>query len=436
MKISSLNRAIINSMLSTGTVIECKEGYMLVPQRSLSEPSITISIPSDIAVGEPAIITITASDPGTIIMYINQEYVGSSEDSATYTYEYTPEDSFTVEAFYNGGNGISAHTSSEVDLSYAVQSLYPQRAKYNPVFQEYLYDQGIASNPGYTTMEEASTLETITIDAFQGNTSLTHMDELRHFTNVTSIEDRAFEGCTGLTSITIPNSVTSIGTGAFYGCTGLTSITIPNSVTSIGDDAFYGCTGLTNVTIPNSVTSIEDRAFSACTGLTSVTIPNSVTSIEDRAFSACTGLTSVTIPNSVTIIGTRAFEDCTGLTSVTIGNSVTSIGDDAFYGCTGLTSVTIPNSVTIIGTRAFGFCSGLTSITIGNGVAGMGESVFLGCVELSSIYSYPSVPPNTSEGDPFTVGQDITIYVPIGSGTDYRNVMYWSNYNIVETDLP
>ena len=57
----------------------------------------------------------------------------------------------------------------------------------------------------------------------------------------------AFEGCTGLTSITIPNSVTSIGWGAFYGCTGLTSITIPNSVTSIYSSAFYGCAGLTDV---------------------------------------------------------------------------------------------------------------------------------------------------------------------------------------------
>ena len=56
--------------------------------------------------------------------------------------------------------------------------------------------------------------------------------------SVTSIGERAFIFCSGLTSVTIPNSVTSIGEGAFYGCSGLTSVTIPNSVTSIGDDAF------------------------------------------------------------------------------------------------------------------------------------------------------------------------------------------------------
>ncbi|MCZ7635767.1 MAG: leucine-rich repeat domain-containing protein [Verrucomicrobia bacterium] len=124
---------------------------------------------------------------------------------------------------------------------------------------------------------------------------------------------------------------------AFFGCTGLTSITIPDSVTSIGGGAFQFCTGLTNVVIGNRVRHLS--GFDRCTGLTSITIPNSVARIERYAFSSCTGMTNIVIPDSVSSIGEGAFSRCTGLTSLTMGKGVTSIEWSAFSGCTGLTSV-------------------------------------------------------------------------------------------------
>ena len=224
--------------------------------------------------------------------------------------------------------------------------------------------------------------------------------------SVTSIGSWAFDGCSGLTSVTIPDSVTSIGNGAFRRCSGLTSVVIPDSVTSIHAQAFSGCSSLTSIVIPDSVTSIGNDVFYGCNGLTSVTIPDSVTSIGDWAFTGCSGLTSITIPDSVTSIGDGAFKDCSSLTSVTIPDSVTSIGSDAFEGCSGIieiengvsyvdgwvidcdssiTSVELRDGTRGIASYAFDGCSGLTSVTIPDSVTSIGSCAFSGCSDLTSI---------------------------------------------------
>ncbi len=239
--------------------------------------------------------------------------------------------------------------------------------------------------------------------------------------SVTSIGRRAFEGCTNLKSITIPNSVTEMGRRAFSGCSSLTGIAIPDSVTEIGKYAFDGCKSLTSITIPDGVTSIGDGAFDGCASLTGIKvasensnyvsvngvlynkdkttiicypagkkgnnykIPDGVTKVGSSAFIGCSSLTSITIPNSVTEIGYSVFEGCTNLKSITIPNGVTSIGDSAFEGCTSLKSITIPNGVTSIGYRAFEGCTSLTSITLPDSVTSIGSGAFIGCSSLTSI---------------------------------------------------
>ena len=134
-------------------------------------------------------------------------------------------------------------------------------------------------------------------------------------TPVICIGENAFERCTNLTGIKIPDGIISIGSYAFSDCKNLTSITIPSSVSSIGDKAFYNCTNLISATISEGVITIGDSAFRN-TKLTSITIPDSVTSIGKHVFNNCKSLKSIVIGKGVKTIGSNAFNGCTALTTV------------------------------------------------------------------------------------------------------------------------
>ena len=105
--------------------------------------------------------------------------------------------------------------------------------------------------------------------------------------------DNAFEDCTSLKSIEIPDSVKSIGYEAFSYCESLTGISIPNSLESIGDKAFLHCKSLKSIHIPDSVKIIGDWAFYGCRSLISISIPDSVKSIGKWAFCYCPSLKEV-----------------------------------------------------------------------------------------------------------------------------------------------
>ena len=332
---------------------------------------------------------------------------------------------------------------------------------------------------GLTSIEISAGVTSIGESAFEECHGLTSIEIPA---GVTSIGNRAFYNCNGLTSITvdsknkyydsrdncnaiietgsntlirgcksskIPAGVTSIGNRAFYNCSGLTSIEIPAGVTSIGHDAFGACLDLViacykdsyayNYAIDNNIpvkllevetpgdasgddkptpnpttpsnpknddTQQKPKAVPAKKGTTltvsskklkvkvtssskknptvtvtkitdkkakKLTIPASVkvkgvtykvTGIADKAFKNNKKLTTVTIGSNVNKIGKEAFSGCSALKKVTIGKNVTSIGNKAFYKCTKLASVTIPAKVTTIGDSAFAGCKNLKKITV------------------------------------------------------------------------
>ena len=215
-------------------------------------------------------------------------------------------------------------------------------------------------------------------EAFSNLTELTSVEFKG--SSVTSIEERAFYGCSALKSITIPESVTYIGQMAFYksGCyanvngvhyvgtwavgfdDGITSVSLKSGTKRIAEKAFMNAKSIKTISIPSTLIEIPNGAFSG-TGITALTIPGNVEKIGSEAFKFCISLEVLTLKNGITSIGANAFSNCNRLESIDVPESVSSMGSCAFYDCTSLKTIKIRNPKCSVNPETFGF-STATSI--------------------------------------------------------------------------
>lgn len=304
--------------------------------------------------------------------------------------------------------------------------------------------------------------------------------------NVRTIGISAFQNCSNLKRVVIPNSVQYMSNYAFSNCTGLTNITIPATVFTIYNNVFEGCTALAsviclNTTPPSWFTNnfssstysnatlivpqgcksayqsstncwgsfqkieemdcdfVEDAIFYNNLGNNQVEVTHALRFAEDYSG-------DITIPQTVThggttytvtSIGYEAFFNSYNLYTLSIPATVNNIENYAFYSCHYLTSVNIPEGVQNINYCTFGECTRLPSIIIPASVTWIAQNAFSGCMSLTSITCRAITPPMCSDSSSFptTAYSNATLYVPSNALSDYQAADVWQRFsNITAKD--
>lgn len=292
---------------------------------------------------------------------------------------------------------------------------------------KYTENGGKATITGYEVKPEGEL--TIPSTIVNGDTTLT----------VTTIGWSAFNGCSDITKVTLPDSITAIDVYAFANCTSLNDVNFEEvtSLDTIKGGAFYN-TALTEITMPSSVklldgynpmhsqndgafeeidtllkvdlsniSSAEFRfgksVFENCDNLNEVKLPSNLGSISESAFALCPKLTTINLPESLISVGRGAFANDTSLDNITLPSKLETIEISAFSD-TGLRGIVIPQNVKSIGKNAFSYCGELTSVDISaiKSDTVVAENVFSNCEKLGDVKlsaDMSSIPQGMFESD-------------------------------------
>lgn len=235
--------------------------------------------------------------------------------------------------------------------------------------------EGIAITEG-STFSECTSLKSITLPA-----------------SITTIPSSMFAGCSALERVTAKGTITAIGNGAFGSVTdwndqetadtALTEIPDLSQVTSIGDRAFYGCSALETVDL-HSVTTMGYAAFQGCDALSGEIDLSKLEVIPGHAFCYDPNITSVITCPTLRSIGDWAFI-WADISTISLPETLNSIGTYTFYKASLSGTVALPDSLTQLGASAFSGCEEVNAIQIGSGLKDIPANAFAGCTNLKTI---------------------------------------------------
>lgn len=241
------------------------------------------------------------------------------------------------------------------------------------------------------------------------------VEQVRLPNSVQRILRFAFSNCESLVSLYLGTNLRLIGTSAFSECSSLTSIRLPQTLRVIKEAAFAGCSSLKVVEVPPNVRRLEPRTFAGCSDLVSVVLPQRMVDIQEAAFDACTSLRDISqqwtaqkprkngtyrnvsrngLPSSLEQIGAQAFNNCSSLEEVSLPSEVRTIRKGTFSGCTSLKQVFLHNRVLRIGPSAFHDCQALETLRIPLACKRIAPSAFPATITLRA--------PRTSETAKFS----------------------------------
>ncbi|MEE1438828.1 MAG: leucine-rich repeat protein [Lachnospiraceae bacterium] len=282
---------------------------------------------------------------------------------------------------------------------------------------------------GQKAFKDASSVENVT---FAVNT------ETGKVKGVEKIGISAFDGCSSLQELVLPETVTEVLQGAFANEGALVKADMSRtaSLKKWDKESFKGDTALAEVILPTAggITAIPDGAFAGCTTLTgeNLKIPKNIVTITANAFKE-SGLKKLYIPNQVTTIGASAFEACKNLEDVHISNNISIISQSTFKNCEKLEKIEIPVKVDQIGTNAF-YGSGLKDVYIfGDPEIGGGiTNTYAGMKNQLSVFEKEVVDETASAVSQHIFNANFTIH---GGGNTKLKTAFFDTYR-TETDGP